>query len=885
MSEKIITQSLDDIMGDRFGKYSKYIIQDRALPDVRDGLKPVQRRILYAMYKEGNTYNKPYRKSAKTVGNVIGNYHPHGDTSVYDAMVRLSQEWKMRIPLVDMQGNNGSIDNDPAAAMRYTEARLSAIAAELLKDIDKETVQMALNFDDTEYEPTVVPAKYPNLLVNGATGISAGYATDIPPHNLEEVIDATIYRLSHPHCSLDKLMEFMKGPDFPTGAIVEGKQGIRTAFEKGRGKVVVRSKTEIIHEKNMNKIIVSEIPYEANKAELVRKLDEIRFNKSVDGIIEVRDESDRNGLSIVIDLKKDVDVQNTLNYFFKNTDLQKNYNYNMVAIKDKRPVCMGIEAILDGYIQHQIEVITKRSIFDLNKAEERKHIVDGLIKAVSILDDVVHTIRHSKDKQDAKINIQTQFGFTEKQSEAIVTLQLYRLTNTDIVSLEKEKEELESLIQTLNDILNSDQVLRKVIVDELKNIKKQYPSPRLTEIKDEVQEIIINEEAMILPEDIYVSITQDGYIKRISQRSYKASENTLFGKKDDDVLVDLHFANTLDKLLVFTDKGNYMYIPLHKLEEFKWKELGKHISYLIKVSPEEKIVGSVLVKSFDYPLYIVLASRFGQMKRVELKEFDVTRFTKPMKCINLKKDDSLLQVGLSDGQQGIVLTTQAGYATLYSEQEISVLGVKAGGIKGINLKNDELIAMNIFNPLRTDSFILISDQPGIKRLRISDIPSCNRATKGNLIFKSPKTKHIQSLYAFVLETKDQLNIETDSQKIDIFVKDYTHAQLESKPSILTAIKDNIIRYVYNPKTLSTDLFDVEKINNEINPKIFEVKKQPDLFNEVKEEIAKKRNEIIEEKVEPVIVQPVLQKNSQKEESKDDKHFEPISFDDLFKDDF
>ena len=445
MSEKIITQSLDDIMGDRFGKYSKYIIQDRALPDVRDGLKPVQRRILYAMYKEGNTYNKPYRKSAKTVGNVIGNYHPHGDTSVYDAMVRLSQEWKMRIPLVDMQGNNGSIDNDPAAAMRYTEARLSAIAAELLKDIDKETVQMALNFDDTEYEPTVVPAKYPNLLVNGATGISAGYATDIPPHNLEEVIDATIYRLSHPHCSLDKLMEFMKGPDFPTGAIVEGKQGIRTAFEKGRGKVVVRSKTEIIHEKNMNKIIVSEIPYEVNKAELVRKLDEIRFNKSVDGIIEVRDESDRNGLSIVIDLKKDVDVQNTLNYFFKNTDLQKNYNYNMVAIKDKRPVCMGIEAILDGYIQHQIEVITKRSIFDLNKAEERKHIVDGLIKAVSILDDVVHTIRHSKDKQDAKINIQTQFGFTEKQSEAIVTLQLYRLTNTDIVSLEKEKEELESL--------------------------------------------------------------------------------------------------------------------------------------------------------------------------------------------------------------------------------------------------------------------------------------------------------------------------------------------------------------------------------------------------------------------------------------------------------
>ena len=558
MKEKIITQSLDDIMGDRFGKYSKYIIQDRALPDVRDGLKPVQRRILYAMYKDGNTHLKPYRKSAKTVGNVIGNYHPHGDISVYEAMVRLSQEWKMRMPLIDMQGNNGSIDNDPAAAMRYTEARLSPIASELLKDIDKETVQMALNFDDTEYEPTVLPAKYPNLLVNGATGISSGYATDIPPHNLEEVIDATIYRILHPHCSLDDLMKFIKGPDFPTGAIVEGINGIRKAFETGKGKVVVRSQTKIVEEKNMNKIVVTEIPYEVNKAELVRKLDEIRFQKNIDGIIEVRDESDRNGLSIVIDLKKDVDVQNTLNYFYKNTDLQKNYNYNMVAIKNKRPVCMGIVEILDGYIDHQIDVVTKRSLFDLKKAQERKHIVDGLIKAISILDDVVHTIRHSHDKQDAKKNLQLQYHFTEKQAEAIVMLQLYRLTNTDIVSLEKEKQELETLIQTLNDILNSDQVLRKVIVDELKQIKKQYPSPRLTQIKHEVQEIVIDEEAMILPEDIYVSITRDGYVKRISQRSYKASENIAFGKKDDDVLLDLHFASTLDKLLIFTDKGNYL---------------------------------------------------------------------------------------------------------------------------------------------------------------------------------------------------------------------------------------------------------------------------------------------------------------------------------------
>ncbi|MEG0683814.1 MAG: DNA topoisomerase IV subunit A [Coprobacillus sp.] len=894
MRDKIITQSLDDIMGDRFGKYSKYIIQDRALPDVRDGLKPVQRRILYAMYKEGNTHLKPYRKSAKTVGNVIGNYHPHGDSSVYDAMVRLSQDWKMRIPLVDMQGNNGSIDNDPAAAMRYTEARLSAIALELLKDIDKDTVLMSLNFDDTEYEPTVVPAKYPNLLVNGATGISAGYATDIPPHNFEEVIDAAIYRIAHPQCSLDKLMEFMKGPDFPTGAIVEGKQGIRQAFQTGKGKVVVRSVTQIVEEKTMNKIVVSEIPYEVNKAELVRKLDEIRFNKSIDGIIEVRDESDRNGLSIVIDLKKDVDVQNTLNYFFKNTDLQKNYNYNMVAIKDKRPILMGIEAILDGYIKHQIEVITKRSLFDLEKAEERKHIVDGLIKAVSILDEVVAAIRKSKDKQDAKNNIQEKFGFTEKQSEAIVTLQLYRLTNTDIVALEGEKSELESLIQMLNDILHSDTVLRKVIVDELKRVRAQYPSPRLSKIKDEIQEISINEEAMILPEDILVSITRDGYVKRISLRSYKASENTAFGKKDEDVLIDIHEANTLDKLLLFTDKGNYLYIPLHKLEEFKWKELGKHISYLIKVSSDEKIVGSILVKSFNKPLFVMIATRFGQMKRVELKEFDVTRFSKAIKCINLKKDDSLLQVGLTDGKQGVVLTTKAGYATLYSEDEISILGVKAGGIKGINLKNDELVSMNIFNPLKTDSYVLISDQPGIKRLRISDIPSCNRATKGSLIFKSPKTNLIHSLAAFVLDTQDSLTIYTSDNEISIHVKDYNYGQLLNKPSGISAV-DGDITYVYDSHTLSTDNYDVDHITKTESTHIFDIQEDPDLFDEVKEFIN-------DETIEPIEDLPIINENVEEEQIKqiepikespsieqkkteDDKHFEPISFDDLFKDDF
>lgn len=836
MDKKII-MSLETIMGDRFGKYSKYIIQDRALPDVRDGLKPVQRRILYSMYKEGNLYTKPYRKSAKTVGNVIGNYHPHGDTSVYDAMVRLSQDWKMRAPLVDMQGNNGSIDNDPAAAMRYTEARLSAIAVELLKDLDKETVLMSLNFDDTEYEPTVLPAAYPNLLVNGATGISAGYATDIPPHNLEEVIDATIYRIKHSNCSLEKIMEFVKGPDFPTGAIVEGKQGILNAFKTGRGKVIVRSKTEISEEKTMNKIIVTEIPYEVNKAELVRKIDEIRFNRSIDGIIEVRDESDRNGLRIVVDLKKDISIQNTLNYLYKNTDLQKNYNYNMVAIKDKRPVLMGIIDILDGYIDHQIDVITRSSIYDLNKARDRKHIVEGLIKAISILDDVVRTIRQSKDKSDAKNNLIIKFDFSEKQAEAIVMLQLYRLTNTDIVTLENENTELDEKIASLNNILDSDEVLRKVIINQLKSIKKKYPMPRLSKIRDEIQEIKIDEKAMILSEDINVSITRDGYIKRISNRSIKASEGTPFGKKENDYLISIYQANTLDHLLLFTDAGNYLFIPVHKIEEFKWKDPGKHVSYLVKVSSNEKIIGSILVKDFNLPLYVMLATKNGQIKRTLLKDFEVSRYSKPLKCMGLKNDDKVIGVKLTDNNRGIILTTKAGYGAMYSEQEVSIVGVKASGVKAISLKSDELVSLSIFDPMINSSLMIVSENAGIKRIKVSDITPCNRATKGSLLYKNPKSKVIYTKKAIVVDNQQNLVITLNDQTTFEFkATDYNYASLEQKPTTftkLTAIQ--FIEDIYLDEAISTDHYNSQTTNN-ISPEIFEQPKEKTLLDEIAEPV-------------------------------------------------
>ena len=791
MSDKKIVKSIEDIMGERFGRYSKYIIQDRALPDVRDGLKPVQRRILYAMYHEGNTHQKPYRKCAKSVGVVIGNYHPHGDSSVYEAMVRLSQDWKMRIPLVDMQGNNGSIDNDPAAAMRYTEARLSAIANELLKDLDKDTVPMSLNFDDTEYEPTVLPAKFPNLLVNGSTGISAGYATDIPPHNLQEVIDATILRINQPNCTLEEIMNHMLGPDFPTGGIAMGKEGILEAFKTGKGKVAIRAKTEINEsKKSMNEIIITEIPYEVNKAELVRKIDDIRFNRLVDGIIEVRDESDRSGLRVVVEIKKDISADNIVNFLFKNTDLQKNYNYNIVAINDKRPEQMGVVSILDAYIYHQIEVITKRSLYDLDKSRARLHIVDGLIKAVSILDEVVATIRKSKDKADAKHNIIKKYDFTEKQAEAIVMLQLYRLTNTDIVALEHEKTELDAIIYRLNQILDHDSILRQVIVDELTYVKNLYPSPRLTEIKDEVLDITIDKEAMIIADDVYISITRDGYVKRISQKSYKASDKTSFGKKEDDYLLDLFYANTLDKLLLFTNKGNYLYIPVYQLEEFRWKDVGKHISYLVKVNSEEKIIASILVNNFDNPIYVTMASKTGKIKRTLLKEFEVQRYSKAMKCFNLKADDELIGVQLSDGNKGVSLVTRQGYAVMYSEQEISTLGLKAAGIKGISMKMDEVVSLLVFDPIDNLSMILVSDKAVVKRIRLTDLKITSRTVKGQSLYMQTKTNSQEIFKAVVLKVNDLFVVYTSNlESYEAFVKDYNYGDLSSRMGTINKVDD------------------------------------------------------------------------------------------------
>jgi len=561
---------LEEVIGDRFGRYSKYIIQDRALPDARDGLKPVQRRILYAMYAEGNTQDKNFRKAAKTVGNVIGNYHPHGDSSVYEAMVRMSQDWKVRNVLIEMHGNNGSIDGDPPAAMRYTEARLSAIASELLKDLDKETVEFVANFDDTSKEPVVLPAMFPNLLVNGSTGISAGYATDIPPHHLGEVIDGVIKRIEQPHCTVEDLMTVIKGPDFPTGGIIQGVDGIKKAYETGKGKIMIRGKAEIETIRGgRQQIVITEIPYEVNKANLVKKMDEFRIERKVEGISEVRDETDRTGLRIVVELKKEADANGVLNFLYKNSDLQIPYNFNMVAIHNRRPTLMTLTTVLDAYIAHQKEVVTNRSAYELRKAKERHHIVDGLIKALSILDEVIATIRSSNDKRDAKNNLMEKYDFTEAQSEAIVSLQLYRLTNTDITQLRDEARELDVRIAELEDILANEKKLFKVITNNLKKLKKTYADERRSVIEEKIEEIKINLEVMIASEDVYVTVTKDGYIKRTSQRSYAASNGKDFGMKDTDRLIHQFEMNTTDVLLLFTNKGSYIYCPVHQLPDIR----------------------------------------------------------------------------------------------------------------------------------------------------------------------------------------------------------------------------------------------------------------------------------------------------------------------------
>ncbi|ESU33558.1 DNA topoisomerase IV subunit A [Bacillus sp. 17376] len=765
--EKFRDLPLEDVIGDRFGRYSKYIIQERALPDARDGLKPVQRRILYAMHVEGNTNEKGFRKSAKTVGNVIGNYHPHGDSSVYEAMVRMSQDWKVRNYLVEMHGNNGSIDGDPPAAMRYTEARLSAIAGELLRDIEKRTVEFIPNFDDTSSEPTVLPAMFPNLLVNGSTGISAGYATDIPPHNLAEVIDGVVMRMDNPACTVEDLMKVIKGPDFPTGGIIQGVEGIAKAYKTGKGKIIVRGKAEIEDIRGgKQQIVITEVPYEINKANLVKRIDEFRLDRKVEGISEVRDETDRTGLRVVIELKKEADANGVLHYLYKNSDLQITYNFNMVAINKKRPVLMGLAELLDAYIDHQKDVVTKRSQFDLQKARDRQHIVEGLIKALSILDQVIAAIRASKDKRDAKDNLIKKFDFTEVQAEAIVSLQLYRLTNTDITALQAEAEELAKKVEELTAILGSEKKLLSIIKKELKDVKKRFSDDRRTKIEEEIEEIKINLEVLIASEDVIVTVTKDGYVKRTSQRSYAASNGQDFAMKDTDRLLSQLNMNTKDVLLLFTNKGSYLYLPVHELPDIRWKDLGQHVANLVPLDRDEDIIKAVPVTDFEQNLYFVFVTKNGMVKKSELNLYKAQRYSKPLTAINVKGDDRVIDIHVTNGEKDLFLSSHFGYGLWFSEEEISPIGIRAAGVKGMNLKDgDYVVGGKIIDNNQNHSIVIATQRGAIKKMKLSEFEKTSRAKRGVVMLRELKANPHRIIGVEAVRGEDEVFFQSEKQQI------------------------------------------------------------------------------------------------------------------------
>ncbi len=815
--EKIFDYTLEDIMGERFGSYSKYIIQDRAIPDARDGLKPVQRRILYSMHKEKNTYDKGYRKSAKTVGDVIGNYHPHGDSSIYDAMVRMSQHWKTRLPYIDMHGNNGSIDGDSPAAYRYTEARLSKISNEMLRDIDKDTIEFAPNFDDTTVEPTVLPARFPALLVYGSQGISAGYATNIPPHNLTEIIEATIHRIDNPNCGLDTLMKYVKGPDFPTGGIVEGLNGIKDAYTTGRGRIIIKSRYTIEKEKSSLQIVITEIPFEVNKALMVKKIDDIRIDKKIEGIVEVRDESAAD-VRIVIELKKNANVDLIINYLLKNTDMQISYNFNVVSIVNRRPKLLGLKEALDAFINHQKEVVKRRTEFDLAHAKARFHIVEGLIKCISILDEVIKTIRESKNKSDAKENLIKKYEFSEAQAEAIVTLQLYRLTNTDVVALEEEKAGLEKIINGLTAILGSEDVLKSVMKKDLRSVRDSYPTPRLTDIKEEITEIKIDETAMIPKEDVVVMVTKDGYIKRTSFRSYTSSNPEDITLKENDYMIGLYEMNTTDTILVFTSGGNYLHIPVHIIPDLKWKDMPKHVSNVIELPPEDLIIGAIPAYDFSSNKNIIITSKNGMIKRSKLKDFKLQRYNKASSCMKLKDDDQVISA-MVENYEAVFLTTNTGYGLSFLTEEIPLVGVKAAGVKAMKLKDDYLVSINNFSYSTHEYISIITTKGTGKRVRLGEFELSTRTRRGIQVLREVKSNPYLVLKTFIEDSKNYIGIRNS----DIINIKLTELPIADRYSTGSLISKHELNDAFSIVTLTRVAKEQEEISlNNDEPKIIKV---------------------------------------------------------------
>ncbi len=758
--ENIEPSTLDELMGERFDIYAKDVIQDRAIPDARDGLKPVQRRIIYAMYNTHNTIDHMTKKCAHIVGEVMGKYHPHGDSSIYGALVHMSQKWAMRVPLIDFQGNNGSIDGDGAAAYRYTEARLAAISNEMVRDIDKETVDMELTFDDTEFEPTVLPSRFPNLLVNGSTGIAVGMATEIPPHNLKEVCQAVVHRIRHPRCPVETLMAYIPGPDFPTGGIVYESQGLQDIYLKGKGRIEVVSRCRIKdNEDQTQQIIVSEIPFGVVKSSLVFSIDQIRHDKKIDGIEEVRDESDKEGIRIVIDIKKGFKADAVLAYLMAKTQLKTSYSANMVAIVDGRPQTLTLLSYCDTYIAHQVDVYTRRTKFILDKDEKRLEIVDGLIKAYSIINEVVATIRASNDKADSMNNLMARFGFSQPQAKAIVEMPLYKLSHTDITVLEEEKAALEADIANLKSILGDRNKLNELIVDDLRTLSKTYGDARRTEIAEKNDSLTqVDQRDLIAKEEVLLTVSRDGYVKRSSIASWRSSgglNGALPGLKAGDSLIYEGNCITTDFLLAFTNFGNYIYLPIHMVKANKWLDEGVHLSNLISMATGEKIVRAYAVHDFRSDLTVLILSKGGQIKKARLSDFPVTRFTRPIKTMRLAKDDEVVDAKLGCGDSTLLLFSSSGLCSRYNEGLVPLNVGVSSGVKAASFKGSSCVCLLSLTPEEIESakIYVITNLGSSRIVSVSNINEGERLTKATLLFKSFKNEPHELLFADVVGDK------------------------------------------------------------------------------------------------------------------------------------
>jgi DNA gyrase subunit A len=717
--------------------YAMSVIVGRALPDVRDGLKPVHRRVLFGMYELGNTYDKPYKKSARVVGDVMGKYHPHGDLAIYDTIVRMVQDFSLRYPLIDGQGNFGSVDGDSAAAMRYTEVRMAKIADEMLDDLDKETVEFVPNFDESMKEPSVLPAKLPNLLINGSSGIAVGMATNIPPHNISEIIDGTVSLIDNPAIEPLELLKFFTGPDFPTGAYIYGRDGIKEAYLTGRGAIKIRAKAEIIEEGGRNVILVSEIPYMVNKAKLIENIADLVRDKRLEGISDLRDESDRDGMRIVIELKKGANANVLLNQLYRHTQMETTFGVNNLALVDKQPRTLTLKETLEYYVKHRQEVVTKRSQFELKKAQAREHILAGLLVALDNIDDFVSILRKSASADDAKAVFMSKYGLSEEQAKAILDMRLRGLTGLERRKIEDERVELLKLIEHLKEVLASPQMVLDIIKSELLELKAKYGDGRRTIIKESDGEIV--DEDLIPVENVVVTISNTGYIKRQPVDTYRTQRRGGMGvmgmeTKEEDFVVDVFAASTHDHLMFFTNKGRVYILKVYEIPEASRQSRGKAIVNLLTLQPNESITAMIPIKQFDDSHYLMMCTREGTIKKTALSAFQNIRKTGII-AIGLDEGDELISVKMTNGSQEVLVATRNGKANRFSETEVRPMGRQAGGVIGIRLtEKDKVIGMEVV--IEGSTILTICENGFGKRTDIGDYGQTHRGTQGIINIKT-----------------------------------------------------------------------------------------------------------------------------------------------------